>query len=195
MDRGTDCRDVLLGKTLKLKHGWVAVVNRGQADINSKVRGCGKMGCADTGQGAGQGGSELDNRCCGRDVPDGATAAQACWPKCGSFTGWRENAARHRHVLAWWDSIAPTQPNGLRGSAACNCSWPAASTPWPAAYAQRMGLWTAPCLRVGEAAGRWRGKVCPEVGVAWWKGPIAGAVDVRKRLRRLQSYWSWGTTG
>jgi hypothetical protein len=39
MDRGTDCRDVLLGKTLKLKHGWVAVVNRGQADINSKVRG------------------------------------------------------------------------------------------------------------------------------------------------------------
>jgi hypothetical protein len=39
MDRGTDCRDVLIGKTLKLKHGWVAVVNRGQADINSKVRG------------------------------------------------------------------------------------------------------------------------------------------------------------
>lgn len=37
MDRGTDCRDVLLGKTLKLKHGWVAVVNRGQADINSRV--------------------------------------------------------------------------------------------------------------------------------------------------------------
>eukprot|EP00198_Chlamydomonas_reinhardtii_P011594 XP_001700931.1 dynamin-related GTPase [Chlamydomonas reinhardtii] len=37
MDRGTDCRDVLLGKTLKLKHGWVAVVNRGQADLNSKV--------------------------------------------------------------------------------------------------------------------------------------------------------------
>ncbi|MEW5315614.1 MAG: hypothetical protein WDW38_007029 [Sanguina aurantia] len=37
MDRGTDCRDVLQGKTLKLKHGWVAVVNRGQADLNSKV--------------------------------------------------------------------------------------------------------------------------------------------------------------
>lgn len=37
MDRGTDCRDVLIGKTLKLKHGWVAVVNRGQADINSKL--------------------------------------------------------------------------------------------------------------------------------------------------------------
>lgn len=41
MDRGTDCRDVLLGKTLKLRHGWVAVVNRGQADINSKVGACG----------------------------------------------------------------------------------------------------------------------------------------------------------
>jgi len=37
MDRGTDCRDVLLGKSLKLRHGWVAVVNRGQADINNKV--------------------------------------------------------------------------------------------------------------------------------------------------------------
>lgn len=37
MDRGTDCRDVLLGRTLKLRHGWVAVVNRGQADLNSKV--------------------------------------------------------------------------------------------------------------------------------------------------------------
>eukprot|EP00798_Chlamydomonas_sp_ICE-L_P016681 gene16681-22940_t len=37
MDRGTDCRDVLLGKTLKLRNGWVAVVNRGQADINSKA--------------------------------------------------------------------------------------------------------------------------------------------------------------
>ena len=38
MDRGTDCRDVLLGKTLRLKNGWVAVVNRGQAALNSKVR-------------------------------------------------------------------------------------------------------------------------------------------------------------
>lgn len=44
MDRGTDCRDVLLGKSLKLKHGWVAVVNRGQADINSKLSM--KVGCA-----------------------------------------------------------------------------------------------------------------------------------------------------
>jgi len=37
MDRGTDCRDVLLGRSLKLKHGWVAVVNRGQADLNQRV--------------------------------------------------------------------------------------------------------------------------------------------------------------
>lgn len=37
MDRGTDCRDVLLGRALRLRHGWVAVVNRGQADLNSKV--------------------------------------------------------------------------------------------------------------------------------------------------------------
>ncbi|GAX77714.1 hypothetical protein CEUSTIGMA_g5157.t1 [Chlamydomonas eustigma] len=37
MDRGTDCRDVLLGKTLRLKHGWVAVINRGQADLNGKM--------------------------------------------------------------------------------------------------------------------------------------------------------------
>ncbi len=41
MDRGTDCRDVLQGRTLKLRHGWVAVVNRGQADLNSKVGGGG----------------------------------------------------------------------------------------------------------------------------------------------------------
>ena len=38
MDRGTDCRDVLMGRQMKLRHGWVAVVNRGQADINSKVQ-------------------------------------------------------------------------------------------------------------------------------------------------------------
>jgi hypothetical protein len=38
MDRGTDCRDVLQGQAMRLKHGWVAVVNRGQADLNSKVR-------------------------------------------------------------------------------------------------------------------------------------------------------------
>lgn len=37
MDRGTDCKDILMGKTLKLKHGWIAVVNRAQADINGKV--------------------------------------------------------------------------------------------------------------------------------------------------------------
>jgi len=28
---------VLLGRSLKLKHGWVAVVNRGQADLNQRV--------------------------------------------------------------------------------------------------------------------------------------------------------------
>lgn len=43
MDKGTDCRDVLLGRSLRLKHGWVAVVNRGQADINTNVRASG--GC------------------------------------------------------------------------------------------------------------------------------------------------------
>uniref|UniRef100_A0A7S0VAJ5 Uncharacterized protein n=1 Tax=Polytomella parva TaxID=51329 RepID=A0A7S0VAJ5_9CHLO len=37
MDRGTNCRDILQGKTLRLKHGWIAVVNRGQADINSRM--------------------------------------------------------------------------------------------------------------------------------------------------------------
>lgn len=30
-------RDVLLGKSLRLKQGWVAVVNRGQADLNRNV--------------------------------------------------------------------------------------------------------------------------------------------------------------
>eukprot|EP00878_Enallax_costatus_P010925 GHUV01011411.1.p1 GENE.GHUV01011411.1~~GHUV01011411.1.p1 ORF type:complete len:539 (+),score=197.47 GHUV01011411.1:556-2172(+) len=37
MDKGTDCREILLGKSLRLKHGWVAVVNRGQADINKRM--------------------------------------------------------------------------------------------------------------------------------------------------------------
>lgn len=37
MDKGTDARDVLDGKAVRLKHGWVAVVNRGQADLNSKM--------------------------------------------------------------------------------------------------------------------------------------------------------------
>lgn len=30
-------REILLGKSLRLKHGWVAVVNRGQADINKRM--------------------------------------------------------------------------------------------------------------------------------------------------------------
>ena len=40
MDPGTDARDVLDGHAVKLKHGWIGVVNRGQADINSRVRIC-----------------------------------------------------------------------------------------------------------------------------------------------------------
>lgn len=38
MDPGTDARDVLTGNAVKLKHGWIGVVNRGQADINKSVR-------------------------------------------------------------------------------------------------------------------------------------------------------------
>ena len=38
MDPGTNARDVLDGAAVKLKHGWIGVVNRGQADINSRVR-------------------------------------------------------------------------------------------------------------------------------------------------------------
>ncbi|QDZ25484.1 dynamin-related GTPase [Chloropicon primus] len=37
MDRGTNARDVLEGRSVQLKHGWIAVVNRAQADINSKM--------------------------------------------------------------------------------------------------------------------------------------------------------------
>lgn len=37
MDPGTNCRDVLEGQTYQLRNGWIGVVNRGQADINSKV--------------------------------------------------------------------------------------------------------------------------------------------------------------
>lgn len=37
MDKGTDCRDVLCGRSLRLRHGWVGVVNRGQADINKRM--------------------------------------------------------------------------------------------------------------------------------------------------------------
>lgn len=36
MDEGTDARDVLTGKSMPLHHGWFAVVNRSQADINGK---------------------------------------------------------------------------------------------------------------------------------------------------------------
>jgi len=37
MDAGTDARDLLENKQLYLKHGWIGVVNRSQADINKKV--------------------------------------------------------------------------------------------------------------------------------------------------------------
>lgn len=37
MDPGTNCRDVLEGHTYILRNGWIGVVNRGQADINSKM--------------------------------------------------------------------------------------------------------------------------------------------------------------
>jgi hypothetical protein len=48
MDPGTNCRDVLEGASYKLRNGWIGVVNRGQADINSKASG---------GGGGGQGGA------------------------------------------------------------------------------------------------------------------------------------------
>lgn len=37
MDPGTNARDVLDGQSVRLKHGWIGIVNRGQADIMSKV--------------------------------------------------------------------------------------------------------------------------------------------------------------
>ena len=37
MDPGTNARDVLEGAAVRLKHGWVGVVNRGQADIAGGV--------------------------------------------------------------------------------------------------------------------------------------------------------------
>ena len=39
MDPGTDARDILDNAAVRLKHGWIGVINRGQADINSRVRG------------------------------------------------------------------------------------------------------------------------------------------------------------
>ena len=38
MDPGTNAREVLEGQAVRLKHGWIGIVNRGQADIISKVR-------------------------------------------------------------------------------------------------------------------------------------------------------------
>ncbi|EFN57531.1 hypothetical protein CHLNCDRAFT_34749 [Chlorella variabilis] len=37
MDPGTNCRDVLEGHSYGLRNGWIGVVNRGQADINSRM--------------------------------------------------------------------------------------------------------------------------------------------------------------
>jgi dynamin 1-like protein len=37
MDKGTDARAVLDGQSVRLKHGWIAVVNRGQKDINDNL--------------------------------------------------------------------------------------------------------------------------------------------------------------
>lgn len=37
MDPGTDVREVLEGHAVKMKNGWIGVVNRGQADINNKL--------------------------------------------------------------------------------------------------------------------------------------------------------------
>ena len=37
MDSGTDAREVLEGRSLFLRHGWVGVVNRSQSDINARA--------------------------------------------------------------------------------------------------------------------------------------------------------------
>ena len=37
MDRGTDAREVLDNRALRLRHGWVGIVNRGQKDIHDNL--------------------------------------------------------------------------------------------------------------------------------------------------------------
>jgi len=37
MDKGTNCLDVLEGRSYRLQHPWVGIVNRSQADINKNV--------------------------------------------------------------------------------------------------------------------------------------------------------------
>lgn len=37
MDPGTDARDIMTNAAVQLKHGWIAVVNRNQADLNGRV--------------------------------------------------------------------------------------------------------------------------------------------------------------
>ena len=39
MDPGTDAREILDGSAVRLKHGWIGVVNRGQKDIIQAVSG------------------------------------------------------------------------------------------------------------------------------------------------------------
>lgn len=46
MDPGTDAREVLDGSAVKLKHGWIGVVNRGQKDILQAVSCCTGHDCA-----------------------------------------------------------------------------------------------------------------------------------------------------
>ncbi len=37
MDPGTDAREIIAGQQVQLKNGWIAVVNRNQQDINSRL--------------------------------------------------------------------------------------------------------------------------------------------------------------
>ncbi|KAJ0714783.1 putative dynamin stalk domain, Dynamin superfamily [Helianthus annuus] len=37
MDKGTNCLDVIEGRSYKLQHPWVGIVNRSQADIIKNV--------------------------------------------------------------------------------------------------------------------------------------------------------------
>ena len=74
MDPGTNCRDVLEGMTYQLRNGWIGVVNRGQADINSRVGG---------GWGGGPGGlgGGCSRACCGvqpHSMPTLTPPAHAC---------------------------------------------------------------------------------------------------------------------
>ena len=45
MDPGTDAREILDGSAVRLKHGWIGVVNRGQKDIIQAVSIPSHTGC------------------------------------------------------------------------------------------------------------------------------------------------------